>query len=89
MGTTGSSLLAEVGAPEETGLRMGLSESAQSLAGVLTPAVAGYLYERYGNSAPGFGAATFCVLALALFTALVPPRLGASLGGSHGKAKAA
>ena len=79
VGTTGSSLLAEVGPAQETGLRMGLSESAQSLAGVATPALAGYLYEQYGNSAPGFSAAAFCMVALALFSVSVHKGLGLAM----------
>jgi len=69
VGTTGSSLLSETGSPGQSGFLMGLSESAQSLAGVVTPAVGGYLYEHYGSSAPGYGSAFCCVLAIAVFKA--------------------
>jgi len=70
-GAVGITLLAET-SEANSGFLMGLSESAQSLAGVATPALAGFLYEHYGNSAPGWISA-LCCLAAALVYVIVAP----------------
>ena len=58
--------------PEHTGFLLGMSESAQALAGVASPAFAGFLYEAYGSSAPCLAASMCCVLAAIVFATLVP-----------------
>ena len=58
--------------PEHTGFLLGMSESAQALAGVASPAFAGFLYEAYGSSAPCLAASLCCVLAAIVFATLVP-----------------
>jgi len=71
-GSTGTSLLADAAGPEHTGFLLGMSESAQALAGVASPAFAGFLYEAYGSSAPCLAASMCCVLAAIVFATLVP-----------------
>eukprot|EP00658_Telonema_sp_P-2_P005407 TRINITY_DN12018_c0_g1_i1.p1 TRINITY_DN12018_c0_g1~~TRINITY_DN12018_c0_g1_i1.p1 ORF type:complete len:118 (-),score=19.39 TRINITY_DN12018_c0_g1_i1:132-485(-) len=67
----GSSLLADAGEPEYTGVLMGLSESAQALAGVLAPTVGGYLYEYHGNASPGWVSSLLCLIAVGVFVGSV------------------
>jgi len=77
--TVGSSLLAQVCDPTQIGLAMGLSESAQGLAGVVTPALAGMLYEAYGSSSPGVSASVCCIVAALVLVVAMPWKFGAQL----------
>ncbi|MEK6578933.1 MAG: MFS transporter [Bdellovibrionota bacterium] len=72
------SSLASLGAsPRQKGLVMGVYQSASSLARVLGPLVAGWLYDRISIRAPFFAAAILFVLAFtvaAVFRKLTGPR---------------
>jgi len=63
-------LLGKAAPAERVGAFMGVSESAQGLAGTIFPAIGGYLHQHYGDWAPGALSGVLCCLALATFVLL-------------------
>ena len=75
--TTGSvlpSLFSVEASPGAVGTLLGVGQSVHSAAGVVGPLVSGFLFEKYGASAPGTVAGGLCLLATAVFVLLLDDR---------------